>query len=156
MADVNSYEDHEDTRGSGNLPVLILEGMSEDNAVVMSNFKASRVREGVRLSWHTESEFKHAGFRVLREVPGGSLELLTRGLIGPSSPGGELGGAEYEFIDRHAGPESQTYWLEDVDSSGRATRHGPVDVPAVAFGILRLPFGPPLHPTPASLTDAPR
>lgn len=113
-----------------------------NGAVQLVRFEAARRGRAVKLTWETSSEIKHAGFRVLRETPDGDLVVLTPQLIRPAAPGGELGGASYAYVDRVAPRAVVRYWLEDVDTLGTATRHGPVQAPAYRSRPIRLPSPP--------------
>lgn len=116
-------------------------------AVQLANFGATRRGHTVLLEWATLSEIKHAGFRVLRQEPDGALTTLTRRLIPSRSPGGELGGSEYRFTDWTAPLGATRYWLEDVDSLGNVTRHGPAVAPPVTSRPVPLPQPRPREPT---------
>lgn len=102
----------------------------QSSSVQLADLRASRGGAGVRIRWRTLSEIDHAGFRILREAPAGNLMNMTPRLIAPRSAGGELDGATYRWIDRAAPLTMVRYWLEDVDTRGVATRHGPLMVPA--------------------------
>lgn len=154
LSDLNFFEDREDTAGTGNLPELILEGVDESMAVELVELGGLRKLDGsVELRWRTASELKHAGFRVLREDGSGGELLLTPRLIPPAAAGG-LGGGSYALTDPDAPYAAQRYWLEDVDLSGRVTRHGPVHVERMRPSSRTLPPGgqiesvilPPHHP----------
>jgi hypothetical protein len=86
----------------------------------------------VRLEWRTATEFKHAGFLVLRDDPDrGTTTVLTPHLIPPA---GELAGGAYTFTDWTAPAAALQYWLVDVETTGRLTRHGPVRVHPAPVG----------------------
>ena len=146
FADLNFFEDREDTAMSGNLPELVLEGVDEALAVVMTDLSGERSEDDkdVLLTWQTISEFKHAGFQVIRQAPDGSETVLTPALI-PPAVGGELGGASYRYIDHGAPSTHLRYWLEDVDIFGGSTRHGPVDIAAPVPRWRTLPLPPSIH-----------
>lgn len=151
IADLNFFDDREDTGGTGNAPELVLEGVDDDLAVDLMELRGERTPDDrdVVLTWTTISEFKHAGFRVIRQRIDGYETLLTPSLI-TSPSGGELGGASYRFVDHDAPAIHLRYWLEDVDVMGRATRHGPVDVaaPVPGWRVLPLPPAPALERDP--------
>lgn len=95
-------------------------------AVELEYFRARRSDDGVVLMWRTLSEVRNAGFHVWRQRPGGELARITTALLPPT--GGELTGADYRFVDRDAPGSALLYFLDDVETTGRATRHGPVPV----------------------------
>lgn len=106
-------------------------------AVELADFTARRRAVGARLGWRTLSETGNVGFHVLRQEGEGPLVPVTNALIPASAAGGELGGAEYAFVDEAAPIGALRYWLEDVDVKGRRTRHGPVEVPP-AYHWIRI------------------
>ena len=70
---------------------------------------------------------EHTGFNLYRALAvDGERTLLAN--VPSQSPGGTAGAA-YSYQDYEVQP-GQTYWyyLEDLDLSGRATQHGPVNV----------------------------
>lgn len=102
-------------------------------AVELVDLSAERRADGaVVMTWRTLSEIDHAGFRLLREAPEGLTAGPLRS-VGDLIParGDAFAGADYRTVDRAAPPERIRYWLEDVDTLGRATRHGPVIAPAI-------------------------
>ena len=101
--------------------------------VTLESFIAERTPVGVRLRWSTSSEEGNLGFRILRGLGfnrSGSvadLDQISLGII--PTQGTALFGAQYEFIDvlvRKSGVVH--YYLEDIDTQGVVTRHGPVVV----------------------------
>ena len=95
--------------------------------VVLESFTAEVERKGVRLNWTTSSEMDNVGFLVLRAREGDEPELLTGRLI--PAQGSELTGADYEYFDATARrPGVYHYYLEDIDTTGAKTMHGPVTV----------------------------
>jgi hypothetical protein len=104
-------------------------------AVELVSFEATPQGSGVLLAWETASETDNVGFNVYRaETQTGQLVKLNAYLIASQNPGSAVGAA-YSFLDEPAAPgATYYYWLEDVDASGAATRHGPV---AVKVGAVR-------------------
>ncbi len=112
--------------------------------VSLASFDATVEDGQVKLSWRTAVEIDNVGFRILRARAGGSrvkpgdvqdpgkaaavqLDLISAAMIAPKGTG--LSGATYEFIDgspQEAGIVS--YYLQDVDTLGKATLHGPVTI----------------------------
>ncbi len=76
------------------------------------------------------------------EEPDSQFVNLTPRLIPPRSSAGEMGGAEYRFTDWSAPLSATRYWLEDVDTMGNVTRHGPVEVPPARVRPIPLPIPP--------------
>lgn len=86
--------------------------------------------------WETATEMDTLGFHLYRSESGAqaSYHRLNEGLI-PAQGAGGGGGARYQWADTTARPGARYFYLlEDVDSYGQATAHGPVE------GIL------PYHP----------
>ncbi len=96
-------------------------------AVTLSSFKAVRSHRGVVLRWRTGTEVDELGFNVFRQQ-GNRRVRVNRRLL-PALGG--VAGSSYSFIDRRA-PRHRAvrYWLQDVDTHGVRTWHGPVRVPA--------------------------
>jgi hypothetical protein len=112
------------SQGGGNLSLSI---DLIPTAVELVSFEAIPKARGIRIAWETASEIDTLGFNLYRaesldEVP----TRLNDSLIPAGAPGSP-GGESYTWLDRpvEAG-HTYFYWLEDVDLSGRATRHGPV------------------------------
>lgn len=97
--------------------------------VELASFTAEATPDGVMVRWTTLVEIDNVGFRVLRSTDGGTnVEALNKQFI--AARGTELSGASYQFMDRGHNRASgyAWYYLEDIDTSGRVTRHGPVMV----------------------------
>ena len=81
-------------------------------------------------TWETASELDNRGFNLYRGTsPDGWDRQLNSTLI-PSQSQGSPSGFVYTWEDR-AGLVAGTtyyYWLQDVDTSGAMTLHGPVSV----------------------------
>ncbi len=106
-------------------------------AVELVDLRAVRRTDGtVVVTWRTLSEIDHAGFRLLREStidrPVGE-SIAIGGLI--PARGDAFAGADYHALDSAAPADGIRYWLEDVDTLGRATPHGPLDVGAMEAGV---------------------
>jgi len=107
--------------------------------------------DGVHVAWATGFEAGNLGFDVYRGLGSGRTKLNASPLagsalvVGPTTP--ISGERTYAFIDRHGGPAS-TYWVRDVQVSGRGTWHGPIGVaprsPAWAANApIAIPLGGP-------------
>jgi hypothetical protein len=110
-------------------PDMCQAGICQGPLVIqLVSFTATVERRGVRLDWTTASEIDTAGFRILRGRPGAEPQVISgAALIAPK--GSEFTGASYSFSDTGrlaAGPVS--YYLEDINLHGNATRRGPVTV----------------------------
>jgi hypothetical protein len=96
-------------------------------AVTLYGFRAARSHRGVTLRWRTGTEAGTLAFNVYRQQ-GARRVRVNRRLL-PALGG--LGGSSYSFVDRGA-PRHRAvrYWLQDVDTHGVRTWHGPVRVRA--------------------------
>lgn len=110
------------------------DGIGEDivllntvTAIELASFEASVGRGGqVQLKWVTGTEIDNAGFNIYRvELARSQQVKVNSELIAPH--GSEVAGASYSFTDR-PGPGTFYYVLEDVDTSGVRTQHGPIEV----------------------------
>ena len=120
--------------------------VEQPTVVDLAAFDAAPQGNGVLLTWETASELDNLGFNIYRaESQAGQLSPINRHLIACKNLGGTVGAA-YSFLDGSAAPgASYYYWLEDIDTSGTATRHGPV---AASRGSVRALPG---RPRPAPL-----
>jgi hypothetical protein len=96
--------------------------------VDLLGFGATSRNGKVFLSWKTASEIDNAGFNVLRqeaENPATDYARINDDLI--PAKGGPTEGARYSYKDADV-TEGQTYnyKLEDIDTKGDSTLHGPV------------------------------
>jgi hypothetical protein len=96
-------------------------------AVTLYGLRAARSHDGVTLRWRTGTEADTLGFNVYRQQ--GSRRVRLNRRLMPALGG--LGGSSYSFVDRRA-PRHRAvrYWLQDVDTQGVRTWHGPVRVRA--------------------------
>lgn len=84
----------------------------------------------VIVEWETKSEMDTVGFHLYRsEAPDGPYERITQAVI-PASPDPNSGGT-YRYEDKAVVPERTYYYqLEDIESGGTGSRHGPIEVVA--------------------------
>ncbi|HEY65208.1 MAG TPA: hypothetical protein G4O02_11620, partial [Caldilineae bacterium] len=82
------------------------------------------------VEWSTETEVNTVGFNLYRaESPDGPFEKINKELI-PASPD-PLAGGHYVYTDTNViAGRTYYYQLEDVESTGATTRHGPIVVRA--------------------------
>jgi hypothetical protein len=104
-------------------------------AVTLLSFEAAGRDAAVDLAWETASELQNLGFHLYRaEAASGPYSRITPSLI--PGLGSSVLGRSYAYRD--AGLVNGTtyfYQLEDVDTSGVATRHGPVEaIPHASSG----------------------
>ena len=101
--------------------------------VDLITFQAQGLRDRVALTWQTATEIDNAGFHLWRgNRADGFYARITDTLI--PAEGGPASGAEYGYED-WAVETGTTYFyqLEDIDTAGLRTFHGPVSAwPGVA------------------------
>lgn len=96
-------------------------------AVTLASLTAEARPGQVLVAWETTSELNTLGFSVLRSTaPDASPERMA---FVPSQSPGSAAGASYGWQDvKVEAGATYWYWIEDIDLSGVATRHGPVAV----------------------------
>ena len=95
-------------------------------AVTLLSFRAEGREEAVDLSWTTASELSNLGFHLYRaEAAGGPYTRITTSLI--PGLGSSPTGRSYAYRDSGlVNGRTYYYQLEDVETTGRTERHGPV------------------------------
>lgn len=95
-------------------------------AITLDTFSAQANRGKVTLNWKTGTEINNAGFNVYRSSGlDGARSKVNGGII--AAAGEAVSGASYRFADA-PGYGVFYYWLEDVEFTGIATLHGPLQV----------------------------
>jgi hypothetical protein len=95
-------------------------------AIALMSFTAGWEGDAVMIRWVIAMELDTAGFRLLRSATGriDDAIIVTPTLI--RARGGPGHGATYEWRDTTAQPgAAYTYWLEEVETTGRVNRYGP-------------------------------
>jgi hypothetical protein len=97
--------------------------------VQMAEMKATASpREGIVLTWYTESEANSLGFKVWRsDRESGKYAQITTILI--PSHGNSSARNEYTFADPNI-QDGQTYWykIEEISADGKSVFNGPISV----------------------------
>jgi len=95
-------------------------------SVELVSYTASGGNSRMVLEWTTASEVNTEGFNVYRsETEDGEYVKINQALI--PAQGNPSTGASYSFVDTDVRPGRTYYYkLEDVDTSGNSTFHGPV------------------------------
>jgi len=112
-------------------PYNVMFSVYSVTAITLASFTASAASDGVKVEWVTKSEIDNLGFNLYRRVDGREEEQLNEKLI----PGllSSISGQKYTYRD--TGVQAGIpicYTLEDIDLSGKKTRHGPACVYAPA------------------------
>ena len=100
--------------------------------VELVSFTATGVDGAVELTWETATELDNVGFHLYRATsPGGPLQRVTAQVI--PGLGSSPAGASYRFVDDGL-TNGVTYYyeLEDIETTGRTERHGPVSANPLA------------------------
>ena len=101
-------------------------------AVELTAFDATAGDGEVLLEWETASELSNLGFHLYRaSSPSGPFEAITRTPI--PGLGSSPVGASYTYRDSGlSNGSTYFYLLEDIETTGRTERHGPVTATPVA------------------------
>jgi hypothetical protein len=97
-------------------------------AVKLASFEALPAGSAISIEWESTSEIDTLGYNLYRSDGAADAERLrlNENLI-PSQAPGSAGGAAYTWLDDSVTPATTYfYWLEEVDSAGGTTLHGPV------------------------------
>ena len=108
--------------------------------VRLRDFNVTQEKKNVSISWQTSFESDNLGFNIYRDV-GGERTKVNKHLIAGTALAskehdGEAGHV-YRYGDKLDEGTFAQYWLEDVDTAGKHTLHGPVSPVGGA------PAGPP-------------
>jgi hypothetical protein len=100
--------------------------ISVTTAVELLSFQAQGLGSGVELVWETASELDNLGFHLYRSTSAdGPYERITSSVI-PGLGSSPLG-QRYRWLDTAVeGGGRYYYQLEDIETTGRTKRHGPV------------------------------
>ena len=112
-------------------------------AVTLASFTARLGVGSVHLTWETGAEIDNAGFNLYRATTADGPYVQVNGAL-IAAQGDPTSGASYAYTDEGLAPGLYFYKLEDVDTGGVATLHGPVS--AVALPRLRRPLFRPTMP----------
>lgn len=112
--------------GLGENQMIWYENTLTPTVIALSEFSAIPGAFKVTITWKTESEIDNAGFNLYRSTSeNGEYIKINEALI--PSRGSATQSATYEFADRDVkNRETYYYKLEDVDTNGQGTLHGPV------------------------------
>jgi Peptidase family C25 len=109
-------------------------GKPAATAVELVHFEARGIAGAIELDWETASELHNLGFLLYRsESERGTFDRITAAVI--PGLGSSPVGARYRYVDQGALPgRTYSYELEDIETSGRRKRHGPVSAMPAAGG----------------------
>jgi DNA-binding beta-propeller fold protein YncE len=108
-----------------------LEACCPQTSISLSSLQATPSNSKVVLKWNTETEIDNAGFNIWRAE---GFQKMNKSFI--PALGSSVSGSEYNFVDEWVlNGKRYFYLLEDVDTSGISTFHGPVKaVPRWIYG----------------------
>ena len=102
---------------------------SGPTAIEFASFTATGFESGVLLEWQTGFEANNLGFNAYRETSGTREQVNPQMIAGSALVAGSgtvmRAGRSYSWWDKLAKGERVSYWLEDVDITGKSTLHGP-------------------------------
>ncbi len=105
--------------------------------IELSALEAVAGSREVAITWTTASETDNAGFNIYRaaSVDGAYVQINTDLILAEGSP---TGGSAYRFVDKGLQNRTNYYYkLEDIDTSGTPTMHGPVSaMPLLMYGLF--------------------
>jgi len=103
-----------------------LHGSDSPTLVEMASLTATPSGNGVLIEWQTTSEIDNVGFHLWRSRAGnGKYKRITSQIV--PAQGSAVMGSFYAFEDENVLPGKRYFYkLEDMDSSGATTLHGPV------------------------------
>ena len=108
-------------------------------SVSLASFEAKARNDNILVTWQTASEFNNVGFNLLRSTSLDALGTPVNSELIPSQAQGSGQGASYQWVDDEV--ESSVvyyYWLEDVDTNGVTTLHGPVSAEIIQPSAVQL------------------
>jgi uncharacterized repeat protein (TIGR01451 family) len=97
--------------------------------VRLRDFTVTQEKKNVQIAWQTSFESDNLGFNLYREVAGQQTKInkyLIAGTALISRKHDGESGHVYRYNDKADEGTFAQYWLEDVDTAGRHTMHGPV------------------------------
>ena len=111
----------------------------EPTLIELDQFTAVYQYSQITLTWNTLSEIDNAGFNLWRRSENGPYIKINSAMI--EAEGGATLGAEYSFIDDTAiSGVTYSYKIEDIDTNGNNTFHGPVSATIPAINLYHSYF----------------
>jgi hypothetical protein len=101
-------------------------GNAYQTVIEITSFKAIPKLRNIILTWSTEAEIDNAGFNLYRSESENSEYVKINDSLIPAA-GSPTQEASYTYVDENV-QNTKTYYykLEDIDTSGNRTMHGPV------------------------------
>ena len=115
--------------GYGLLQTYEATGGMDPTAVDLVRFEGSVSETGIGVVWETAMEVDHVGFHLYRMTETEGLWTRLNTEMIPAQVMGDASGAVYNFADTTAEANvTYLYRLDDVDTNGKVTTHGPITV----------------------------
>lgn len=112
----------------------------QSSAVDLISFTAVGGESSVALAWETAQEIDNVGFNLYRTDSVSDGRIKLNGEIIPAANMGSVMGATYAFTDSAVSKGvTYFYWLEDVETTGALTMHGPVSARLVEAAAAPAP-----------------
>jgi uncharacterized repeat protein (TIGR01451 family) len=97
--------------------------------VRLRDFTVTQDHKNVQIAWQTSFESDNLGFNVYRDI-GGTQTRINKHLIAGTALASKKHDSEagqvYRYNDKNEDGTFTQYWLEDMDTAGHRTMHGPV------------------------------
>jgi uncharacterized repeat protein (TIGR01451 family) len=97
--------------------------------VRLRDFTVTQEKKNVSIAWQTSFESDNLGFNIYREVGPQRTKVNKKLIAGTALTSKEhdsKAGSVYRYSDKLDEGTFAQYWLEDVDTAGKHTMHGPV------------------------------
>jgi hypothetical protein len=112
--------------------------LPQTTAVSLTRFDAQRVQaQTVQLAWDTAVEIDNYGFNLYRSPTPNLTDASYLALVPASTTPGVN---TYTYQDSLPGFGTWYYWLEDIDTDGTTTLHGPISISVLRQFQLFLPM----------------
>jgi uncharacterized repeat protein (TIGR01451 family) len=108
--------------------------------VRLRDFTVTQDKKNVSIAWQTSFESDNLGFNIYREIGPQRTKVNKKLIAGTALTSKEhdsKAGSVYRYSDKLDEGTFAQYWLEDVDTAGKHTMHGPVSP------VNGAPSGPP-------------
>jgi hypothetical protein len=106
---------------------FVLKNEGGATAVNLVSFTATRQDDAVLVAWETATEVDNVGFNLYRSMSADGPYIKLNGALIPSQSPGSTFGAVYTWLDEDVQPGVAYYYkLEDVETGGTHTMHGPI------------------------------
>ena len=117
-------------------PVVGIAVTNDGTVITLTSFTATPKATQVVVAWQTGSEVDTAGFNIWRSASATGTFTKVNATVIPAQGTG-VGGASYTWTDTNVSAGQTWYYkLEDIDSSGVSTLHGPVSATVGATSAI--------------------